>query len=278
VKEWRWSLATKLSIAVSLILLAVVSVTALLHYFRFESSLREVTEARLRLHAAEISSRIQGGLDLGLDLPAITNIQEILDSERAIDPAIAAIEVFNAQGRPLYRSAAGNDAPLTEEELGQLAASKAKASEDDDSGEVAPVPAAVALLGASQGRLAAHAGLTDIFGQEAGSVVLSYSGEGLAGSLRAMARLLLLLALGLILGGSLLAHLATRRIVRAQVRGLERMRQSLEAVLDARPAPLAISGDTALERDLGGSSATLRLVLDELDATASIPAPTPRGA
>ena len=194
-------------IGIPLVALTAVTVTVLLHRARFERTLLALTETRLAFAAADVGARIQSGLDLGLDLPAMANVQAILDAETRDDPKILAVEVLDAAGKILFRAgpaaagarpggpgeaAAGGEGDRA---AGPGDAADAEAGVGDDRRRAGDV----VWSDAGSGLIAGRSGLVDIFGEPAGTLVLSYSRSSVAATTAAMTFLLARVALVLVL-------------------------------------------------------------------------------
>ena len=86
--------------AVMVFALGVLSVMAL---EKFNSSLNDVTESRIGVIAFDVQDNIEQGLALGINLPALQNVQDTIRRALGRDPKISAIYVIGRQGETLYR-------------------------------------------------------------------------------------------------------------------------------------------------------------------------------
>jgi sensor histidine kinase regulating citrate/malate metabolism len=86
--------------AVMIFALGVLSVMAL---EKFNSSLKDVTESRIGVIAFDVQDNIEQGLALGINLPALQNVQDTIRRALARDAKISAIYVIGRQGETLYR-------------------------------------------------------------------------------------------------------------------------------------------------------------------------------
>ena len=82
----RTKLSSRIALVVALVIGLGVGLTVLLNYFKLAQTLTTIVETRLAFTAHDVRSRIEAGLDLGLDLAALTNIEGIVDEVAANDP------------------------------------------------------------------------------------------------------------------------------------------------------------------------------------------------
>ena len=97
----------KAAAVVTLIVGLTLALIGMLNFFRFEQTLRATTEARLGFVAKDLKANVQTGLDLGLDLPSMSNVQNIIEREAATDPGILGIDVFDDQAEVLFSTQDG---------------------------------------------------------------------------------------------------------------------------------------------------------------------------
>lgn len=109
----RLPVSHRLSLAISLVLLLSVSVTAALNFFKFSQVMEALEERRYGFVARDIATAFEQNLNLGLPIDQIENGRAMLERQLALDPAITRIEVRDALGERLYeaaRAAAGGTA------------------------------------------------------------------------------------------------------------------------------------------------------------------------
>ncbi len=94
--------AYRLSLAVSLVLLLSVLVTAALNFLKFNQVMQGLEDSRYRFVTRDLKNVFEQNLNLGLPLGQIDNARAILDRQLALDPAIARIEVFDPEADILY--------------------------------------------------------------------------------------------------------------------------------------------------------------------------------
>ena len=70
---------------------------------KFKGTLKEVTESRIGVIAFDVQDSIEQGLALGINLPALENVQESIRRAKARDAKVTSIYVIGRQGETLYR-------------------------------------------------------------------------------------------------------------------------------------------------------------------------------
>jgi hypothetical protein len=171
-----------------------VGMTVFLNYFKFQTAVEAAARSRILLLAGNVDDGVQGALAIGLPLGAIPALPELLARERAADPAILSIGIFDPAGRMLYSTdtaARGHDVPPA-----WLAAARHAGA---DSWQLADGASAVVGLA-----------LRNSFELELGQVAIRYSRSGIAAALAGMRRDLAATALWGVIGTVLLAVLALR--------------------------------------------------------------------
>lgn len=177
-----------------------IGMTVFLNYFKFQSALESAVRSRLLLLAGNVDESVQRALAIGLPLAAIPALPELLARERAADPAIHSIGIFDATGRMLYSTdakARGQRAPAAWRAAAQRSAAESWQLADGES----------AVVGL---------GLRNSFDLEVGHVAIHYSRDGIAAALSGMRGELAAIALWGVLGTVVLAgvalHLALRQV------------------------------------------------------------------
>ena len=79
-----------------------VGMAGLLNYFKYRSTAGRIIEQRLTFTGKSIESSIQSSLSLGLQFADLATLPAMMERERATDDLILGIDVFDADGRPLY--------------------------------------------------------------------------------------------------------------------------------------------------------------------------------
>ncbi|MFV1853053.1 MAG: hypothetical protein ACMZ66_20450 [Thalassospira sp.] len=92
------SLATKIGVALFLILAAALSMTTTLNYLRFEQTLRTLVVQQMNVVRHETSQDLLAGIDLGLRLENVENLDAILARRLQMTPEVTEITVQDCQG------------------------------------------------------------------------------------------------------------------------------------------------------------------------------------
>jgi hypothetical protein len=79
-----------------------VGMAGLLNFFKYRSTANRVVTERLVVTGKAVENTIQGALSLGMQFSDIGTLQATLDRERANDPLIVGMDVFDTDGKPMY--------------------------------------------------------------------------------------------------------------------------------------------------------------------------------
>jgi hypothetical protein len=79
-----------------------VGMAGLLNYFKYRSTANRIVTERLVVTGKAVEGSIQSALSLGLQFSDIGTLPGTLERERATDPLILGIDVFDLEGRRLY--------------------------------------------------------------------------------------------------------------------------------------------------------------------------------
>lgn len=93
---------TKIAAALLLVLSTALTTTATLGYFVYERTLSTLVTSRFEFIARELKSKVEAGLDLGLPLGELENVDALLRQQRSTDDALAGLTVRNAKGVVLF--------------------------------------------------------------------------------------------------------------------------------------------------------------------------------
>ena len=93
---------TKIAAALLLVLLTALTATAIMSYLIYDRTLSGLVTSRFEYFAIELKRKIEAGLDLGLPLGELDNIDELLRQELLTDRALVALSVINARGVVLF--------------------------------------------------------------------------------------------------------------------------------------------------------------------------------
>lgn len=239
----------KASAVVTLIVGLALAFVGMLNFFRFEQTLRATTESRLGFIAKELKGNIQTGLDLGLDLSSMSNVQSIIDREAVADTRILGIDVFDDHAQILFstqENAVG--LPIPE-------AWRAAIGSDDD-----------ALWQASDHeQMVVGTGLTSNFGSDVGGVALRYSRASFEQQLQRMLNLLIRLGISTLIITALMSLVVSWLVLGATARRLARVRSAVENALTHPEGPSFRPGQHPIEQEYALADRALR---DRLRRTA----------
>jgi predicted MFS family arabinose efflux permease len=199
------------------VVLLALALTTLLNALRFEETLENLVEQRLDVVAQEVASDVVVGLDLGLRIEAMDNLQTIIERLQAQVDGVAAVTIHNCDGVPVATT--------------------------DATGAAVVVPAAGEKSATGRWRrfapegIALGLGITNSYGQCAGGVALAYEAQTFYRTRDAVVTHLIWIALGAALltvpAGLMLMWVFRRR---AQV--LKRLHADLDAITEQGRAAL----------------------------------------
>ncbi len=84
------------------IVISAAILTVALNYLKFRSLLENHSAGIYQFVVSDVRSTVEAGIDLGLPLNVLTNIQTVIDRRNAQDKAILRIAVFNESGRIIF--------------------------------------------------------------------------------------------------------------------------------------------------------------------------------
>lgn len=211
----------KAAAVVTLIVALTLALIGMLNFFRFEQTLRATTEARLGFIAKDLKANIQTGLDLGLDLSSMSNVQSIIDREAVTDARILGIDVFDDQAQVLFsteQSATGAQIP---------GAWRAAIGSDDDA----------VWQASDHAQMVVGTRLTSNFGADVGGVALRYSRASFEEQLQRMLDLLVRLGISTLIITALLSLVVSWLVFGSTARRLARVRLAVESALTHPEGP-----------------------------------------
>jgi hypothetical protein len=226
----------RLSLAVSLVLLLSITVTAGLNFLKFRQVTESLEDSRYGFVTRYISTAFEQTLNLGLPLEQIENATAILERQSALDTAITRIEVFDAAGVVLYATAGQARGSA----LGRLEPLGGKGPAPTEKFTSRPI--------------------VNSFGQAVGSVVVYRSTQEAEARDRAIRETLMLDVIGATLAGVCIAILGATLMLR-DVR-----RRVLEACEAPQAALRGVLPATAREKALAAAAAESLAEIDELEA------------
>ncbi|MBN8467424.1 hypothetical protein D7Y11_39380 [Corallococcus sp. AB018] len=98
------SLFFKLGAATAAILSFSIALVVLLNFAKFETTLGELQQSRLRVLALDAKASTEAAIDLGLALPAVRDAQQILTRVSGMDPDIRGVAILDRRGTVLFQS------------------------------------------------------------------------------------------------------------------------------------------------------------------------------
>lgn len=192
--------------------LFAVGMAALLNYFKYRSTADRIVNGRLIVIGKSIENSIQASVALGIAFEDLGTLTALMERERAADGLIAEINVFDAEGKPLYTTdpaRAGHNVPAS-----WLVAAR-HAGEADWAVEAG----ADSAVGMS---------IKNSFGLTLGYLALRYSRGMIDAAAHTVAQRLALSALAAFAGAALLASLALIVAMRPLQRDIRMVEAALE--------------------------------------------------
>lgn len=93
---------TKILAALLMVSVIALATTATLGYFIYERTLSGLVVSRFEFIARELKRKVEAGLDLGLPLGELENVNDLLSQEIATDNALVRLSVESARGIILF--------------------------------------------------------------------------------------------------------------------------------------------------------------------------------
>lgn len=225
-----------------------VGMAGLLNFFKYRNTANRLVSERLMVTGKAVENSIQSSMALGLQFSDIGTLPGTLDRERATDPLILGIDIFDTEGRLLYstdRLRASRPMPQA-----WLAVAKKSGQEDwfvEDDQEAA-----------------AGMSVDNNFGLSIGLLAVRYSGDRVREATYAVGREIALSSLVVFAASSLLASLAVLAVTRRLGRDVLDVEAALRSGDAARAATVAASGPfgPALERFLRTTHGAEREIAD----------------
>jgi hypothetical protein len=97
-------LSLRLSAPIVLVCALGIGLTVFLNVGKFDRTLAEVEESRLRFSLNELRTTLETGLDLGLPVTGLGNAQLALDRELSTDRDIVSVSVIDPAGTVVFNS------------------------------------------------------------------------------------------------------------------------------------------------------------------------------
>jgi sensor histidine kinase regulating citrate/malate metabolism len=95
---------TQMKIVAALLMVSIIALTttATLAYFIYERTLSGLVLSRFEFIATELKRKVEAGLDLGLPLGELENVNDLLRQEISTDKALVRLSIENARGITVF--------------------------------------------------------------------------------------------------------------------------------------------------------------------------------
>jgi len=245
----RDTLVGRFVIALTVIVIVSLSLTAYLNHFKFQKSFSGLVQSRFAFVGREIKSAIEESMGVGLALTQLRTTQDIIERMKQQDADIRSVEVFDQQGQVIFstdRAGIGETIPKAWTRANRQAKPGDTWQWSDADGHAVGLPVVNPL------------GLVE------GGVVLTYSSAVLDARIEAMfvrlarftGELLALFALLTLLGIVIVLNPSRHRL-----RQLER---ALNQTLDVEGRRMIEPGDWQFEHSLAAFEGKARAVMAEI--------------
>jgi len=234
---------TRMSIAAAmlLVLLVALTTTTVLGYLIYERTLSGLVTSRFEFIAKEFKSKLEAGIDLGLPLGQLENIDEYLHQEMTRDDSLVAISIVSTDGRVLFDTQSERVGKQTQDAWVQDLL-----QEDLTPDEVYFGESAIGLP------------LFTSFGKVVGVLQVSYSGAFYDDKRLGVGEELVLVVFIVLLAAGAIGIVGVLAISRPLASSLARLRAGLEALRHhvslaspgEVPLPADLQHDSEIERDL----------------------------
>ena len=246
-----FGLATRITLALVVILAAGVAMTTVLSAHMFERTLSDFLTSRFEFELNDIRQRIETQMDLGIALAELESVPQELEEYLHADEQILSIEVFDDTGIVLFStdpSFAGD--LVTEEWINAWRASRGQEvwSDLERDARVVGVP------------------LRDNLGRDVGSLALRYSRDYFDDSVTTQTARLLLVGAVVVLGMTPLSILGAMVLLRGLRGELRDLRESMDDVAERRRDGSALRRTRPDHPELAAFAATALSAHDDIDA------------
>ena len=246
-----FGLATRITLALVVILAAGVAVMTLLNAQMYERTLSDFLNSRFEFALNDLRQRIESQADLGIELPDLQGVAEELDEYLHADEQILSIEVFDENGVVLFSTDPSFVGDLVTEEW--VSAWRTSLNQDvwsnlERDARVVGVP------------------LRDNLGREVGSLALRYSRDFFDDSVTEQSTRLLLVGALVVVGMIPLSVVGAMTLLRGLRGELRDLRESIEDVSNRRPDGDALARTRAGYPELAAFAGAALTAHDDIDS------------
>jgi len=240
------SVARKVSAALLAILLGTMAAAGVFTYSKLESVSASLVRSRYAVQVLSIKRNVEDRLNLGFPLRQLRPIQDVVEREKAGDPEIVDIQIFDAHGEVVFDSDRGSVGTVVPSNwLNSLGNGEDFAADDD---RVVGLP------------------LINGFGQVEGGVVLHYPSASLERGMGPTAMRLLGKAAVLLAVFAPLAVLGSYLLLNKVARRLATMGTILGKVVAEGGEVVPDDGSDALETGFAAFATRIREATDRIRA------------
>ena len=247
----KFGLATKITMALVVILAAGVAMTTVLSAHIFERTLSDFLTSRFEFEINDVRQRMETQMDLGIELSDLQGVSEMLGEYQQAGEQILSIEVFDEKGVVLFSTDPSFVGDLVTEEW--VAAWRARRgrpvwSDLERDARVVGVP------------------LRDNLGRDVGSLALRYSREFFDDNVTAQTARLLLIGAIVVLGVIPLCIVGSMILLRGLRRELQDLRETMDDLANRRRDSEALGRSGAGHPRLAVFASTALTAHDDIDA------------
>ena len=215
----RFGLATRLTLALAVILAAGVAMTTALSVQMFERTLADVLTSRFEFVLNDLRQRIETQMDLGLALPVLQGVPEEMEEYLEADEQLLSIEVFDDTGIVLFSTDPSFVGDLVAEEW--ILAWRASRGQEVWS----DLQRDARVVGVS---------MRDNLGRNVGSIALRYSRGFFDDTVATQGARLLIICAVVVLGMAPFSIFGAMLLLRRLRDDLRKLRESVDDVADRR--------------------------------------------
>ena len=246
-----FGLATRITLALVVILAAGVTMTTVLSAHMFERTLSDFITSRFEFELNDVRQRIETQMDLGIALAELESVPEELEAYLHADEQILSIEVFDETGIVLFSTDPSFAGDLVTEEW--VTAWRASRGQDvwsdlERDARVVGVP------------------LRDNLGRDVGSLALRYSREFFDDAVGTQTARLLFIGALVVLAMTPLSILGAMILLRGLRGELRDLRESMDDVANRRRDGATLQRTRTDHPELASFAAVALTAHDDIDA------------